>query len=83
MLSASFGALLVFAGAANVLLAWLPTPLHMVRTFAFFGTLFWTLGFAFYVFVEPVSFPILTSVAAVPMHALAWLTALMAEEDAA
>jgi hypothetical protein len=42
---------------------------------ALFGTVFWTAAFIPYAFVDPVIQPIVIAAIAVPLHALAWLTA--------
>jgi len=80
MLSVSFGLLLIFAGAANVVLAWSGAPLRTLRVFALFGTVFWTLAFIPFAFVDPVIQPIVAAVVAVPLHAIAYVTAAAAEE---
>ena len=39
------------------------------------GTVFWTAAFVPFAFVDPVILPIVIAAIAVPLHALAWLTA--------
>jgi len=79
MLSVSFGLFLVFAGFVPVSLAWIDAPGRTVRTIALFGTLFWTVTFGLYAFLDPVLGPLLIAACAVPLHALAWLTAQQQE----
>ena len=73
--SASFGLMLLFAGAADVLLAWTNAAPRTLKTFALFGTIFWTLAFIPYGFVDPVIQPIVIVTVAVPLHGIAYLTA--------
>ena len=81
MLSVSFGLLLIFTGAANVVLVWTRAPLHTLRAFALFGTVFWTLAFVPFAFVDPVIQPLVAAAVAVPLHGIAYLTAAAAEEE--
>ena len=78
LFSMSFGLLLVFAGTANVVLVSTRAPLRTLRAFALFGTLFWTLAFVPFAFIDPVIQPIVAAVVAVPLHAIAYLTAASA-----
>lgn len=73
--SVSFGLMLVFAGGVDVLLAWTNAELRTMRTFALMGTLFWTLSFIPYAFIDPVVQPIVIAIVAVPLHGIAYLTA--------
>lgn len=75
MFSVSFSLLLLFAGFANVLLAWTGAPARTLKVFALFGTVFWTLAFVPFAFVDPVIQPIVAAVIAVPLHAIAYVTA--------
>ncbi len=80
MLSVSFGLLLIFSGAANVVLAWTGAPPRTLRAFALFGTLFWTLAFIPFAFVDPVIQPLVAAIVAVPLHAIAYVTAAAAAD---
>lgn len=73
--SVSFSLLLLFSGSAAVMLAWIGSPPRILRSFALFGTVFWTAAFIPYAFPDPVILPIVIAAIAVPLHALAWLTA--------
>lgn len=78
--SVSFGLLLIFAGTANVVLVSTRAPLSTLRSFALFGTVFWTLAFVPFAFIDPVIQPIVAAVIAVPLHAIAYVTAAAAVE---
>ena len=80
--SVSFSLLLLFAGSTAVMLAWVGSPPRILRSFALFGTVFWTAAFIPYAFVDPVIQSIVVAVIAVPLHALAWLTADQAIKEA-
>ena len=73
--SVSFGLLLVFAGAVDMLLAWAHAPVRFIRTFALFATLFWTAAFVPFAFLDPVIQAIVVAAVAVPLHGIAYLTA--------
>lgn len=73
--SVSFGLLLIFAGAVDVVLAWTGAAPRTLRAFALLGTVFWTLAFVPYAFLDPVLQPILVALVAVPLHGIAFLTA--------
>ena len=73
--SVSFGLLLLFSGTVDVVLAWTNAEPRTLRTFALLGTLFWTLSFIPYAFIDPVIQPIVIVVVAVPLHGIAYLTA--------
>lgn len=73
--SVSFGLLLLFSGLVAVLLAWTYAEARTIRAFALFGTVFWTFAFVPFAFVDPVIQPIVLSIVAVPLHALAYVTA--------
>ena len=74
-LSLSTGLLLVFAGVVDLLLAWTDAPPRVVRAVALAATVFWTLAFAPYAFVDPVALLLVVAAVSVPLHGLAWLTA--------
>lgn len=76
--SVSLSLLLFFAGAADVLLAWLGAPPRILRAFGLLGTVFWTAAFAPFALVDPVLLPIVVSAVAVPLHGIVWLTAVEA-----
>ena len=73
--SVSFGLMLLFSGTVDVVLAWTNAEPRTMRTFALLGTLFWTLSFIPYAFIDPVIQPIVIVVVAVPLHGIAYLTA--------
>ena len=73
--SVSFSLLLLFVGSANILLAWTRAPARTLRVFSLFCTVFWTIAFVPFAFIDPVIQPIIVSAVAVPLHALAYLTA--------
>jgi len=75
LFSVSFGLLLLFAGCANVVLAWTNAPTPTLRAFALFGTIFWTLAFIPFAFIDPVIQSIVVAALAVPLHGLAYVTA--------
>ena len=80
MLSASFGLFLLFAGSVDVVLAWIYAPRRVVAALMLFATVFWTFAFVPLAFIDPVIQPVLIVIVAVPLHAIAYLTAV-AEED--
>ena len=75
MFSVGFGLLLVLAGAVDVLLARTSIPAPALRSLALFFTVFWTVAFGLFAFVEPVLQAILVCAVAVPLHAIAYVTA--------
>lgn len=75
MFSASFSLLLILAGAVDVLLAALPAQASVLRAFALLGTIFWTVAFVPFAFPEPVLHGVAIAAVAVPLHAIAYVTA--------
>lgn len=73
--SVSFGLLLLFAGTVDVVLAWTNAAARTMRSITLLGTVFWTLAFIPYAFIDPVLQPILVAIVAVPLHGIAFLTA--------
>lgn len=73
--SVSFGLLLLFTGAVDLLLAGIRADDRTVRAFALFSTLFWTAAFVPFAFVDPVIQPIVVALIAVPLHAITYVTA--------
>jgi hypothetical protein len=73
--SLSFSLLLFFVGSANIILPWTRAPARTLSAFSLFCTVFWTIAFVPFAFIDPVIQPIIVSVVAVPLHALAYLTA--------
>lgn len=73
--SVAFALLLFFAGTADVLLAWLDAPPRVLKAFALLGTVFWTVAFVPFAFIDPVLHPIVIAAVAVPLHGMAWLAA--------
>ena len=80
MFSVSFGLLLFFSGAMSVLMASIDVRPATMRAFALFGTVFWTVAFVPYAFVDPVIQSIVVAAVAVPLHGLAYVTAAQIEE---
>lgn len=80
--SASLAFLLLFAGGIDMVLAQTRAPAPVVRTLALFQTVFWTGAFGVFAFLDPVILPLLASVVAVPMHAIAYMTASLEMEMA-
>ena len=73
--SVSFSLLLLFSGSVGVMLSWIGSSPRVLRSYALLGTVFWTAAFVPFAFVDPVILPIVIAMIAVPLHALAWLTA--------
>lgn len=73
--SVSFGLLLLFTGAVDLVLAWLHADPRVVRAFALLGTLFWTAAFVPFALVDPVIQPIVVALVAVPLHGIVYVTA--------
>ena len=73
--SVSTSLLLLFSGAVGITLAWIASPPRILRGYALLGTVFWTAAFIPFAFLHPVVQPIVVAAIAVPLHALAWLTA--------
>jgi len=81
MFSVSFGLFLLFAGAVDLLLAFIRPHARVVRAFALLGTLFWTAAFVPFAFVDPVIQPIVVALIAVPLHAIVYVTAANPAEE--
>ena len=81
LFSISFGLLLLFAGSLNIVLAATRAPRPTLQAVALFATVFWTVAFVPFALIDPVLGPILVVIVAVPMHAIAWLTASQPEES--
>ena len=73
--SVSFALLLLFSGSVGFVLTWIGSSPRVLRSYALLGTVFWTAAFIPFAFVDPVILPTVTAAIAVPLHALAWLTA--------
>lgn len=70
----------LFAGIVDLVLALSTTPRRLVATLALIQTVFWTLAFVPFAFVDPVELPLLVVSVAVPLHGIAYLTAA-ADDD--
>jgi hypothetical protein len=81
MFSVGFGLLMVFGGVTGLLMAGERTPDETRRAYALTGTVFWTVAFGLFAFVDPVLQAILVSAVAVPLHAIAYVTAERAAEQ--
>lgn len=75
--SVGFALLLLFAGSVDLLVAGLRASARTQQAFALLGTLFWTVAFVPFALVDPMMLPIAVSLIAVPLHAIAYLTASM------
>lgn len=80
LFSTSFGLLLLFAGSLNIVLAATRAPRQTLQVVALFATIFWTLAFVPFALIDPLLQAILIAAVAVPLHAIAWLTASQPEE---
>ncbi len=67
----------------DVALAWTRAAARTIRSIALLATVFWTLAFVPYAFVNPVIQPIVVALIAVPLHGIAFLSAMAEEEEAA
>ena len=81
MFSVGFGLLLTFAGSTGILMAGERTLDETRRAFALLSTVFWTVAFGLFAFVDPVLQALLVSGVAVPLHGIAYVTAERAAGD--
>lgn len=81
MFSVSFSLLLFFTGAMDLLFARMEAPRRVLANVALFGTVFWTVAFIPYAFVDPVIQSIVIAAIAVPLHAIAYLAATLGDDD--
>ena len=81
MFSVSFSLLLFFAGSIDLLFARMEAPRKVLANVALFGTIFWTIAFVPYAFVDPVIQSIVVAFIAVPLHAIAYVAATIDEND--
>ena len=81
MFSVGFGLLLAFTGLTTVLMAGERTTGETRRSFALLSTVFWTVAFGLFAFVDPVLQALLVSAVAVPLYGIAHVTAERATED--
>ena len=81
MFSVGFGLLMAFGGLAGVLMAGSRTPDETRRAYALLSTVFWTVAFGLFAFVDPVLQALLVSAVAVPLYGIAYVTAERATED--
>jgi hypothetical protein len=72
--------MLFLAGSINLLFARSDIPRRFQANVALLGTVFWTIAFIPYAFVDPVIQSIVVAFIAVPLHAIAYLTATVSEE---
>lgn len=77
------GLLWVFAGLVDLVLAFSRAPGRLLARLSFLQTAFWTLAFIPFAFVDPVAGPLAIVAMAVPLHGIAYMTALMDGQDAA
>lgn len=73
--SVSTALLWLLAGVIDVVFAFADVPARVRTTLALVQTVFWTFAFVPYAFVDPVIQPLLVVALAVPLHAIAYLTA--------
>jgi len=78
----SFSLLLLFAGSVNLLLATRRTSHSTQRDYALLATIFWTAAFVPFALIDPVIQAIAVTMVGVPLHAIAWLTAMQAHIEA-
>ena len=79
--SLSFSLLLLFTGGANLLFARIRASAETLRALALWGTVFWTVAFIPFAFVDPVIQAIVIAAVAVPLHAIAYVTASIEAES--
>jgi len=79
--SVGFSLLFFFTGLTDLMLVWTRAPNRLLMRFALLGTTFWTVAFGLFVFVDPVVQAIIVSGIAVPLHAIAYWTASLADGD--
>lgn len=82
-MSVSMALLFLFAGCVTVLLGWIRPPLRVLSGYALFSTVFWTVAFSAWLFVDPVIQPVLAAGVVVPVFGLAWMTAQIADPSEA
>lgn len=75
MFSVGYGLLLGFAGVVDIVLARTAAQSSVLKSVALLGTVFWTIAFGLFAFVDPILQAILVSAVAVPLHAIAYVTA--------
>jgi hypothetical protein len=73
--SMGFALLFYFTGVGNLLLLWTKVPMETLRVFTLLETVFWTLAFGLFAFVDPVIQPIVVTAVAVALHGIAFVTA--------
>lgn len=73
--SASLALLFLFAGLVDVILVALAAPRRVVASVTLLQTVFWTVAFIPFAFVDPVLQPLAVVAVAVPLHGIAYLTA--------
>ena len=81
MFSVGFGLLMAFTGVADLILAGSSVENRTRRAFALMSTVFWTVAFGLFAFVEPVLQALLVSAVAVPLHGIAYVTAANAADE--
>jgi hypothetical protein len=65
----------------DVVLAQTRASASVIRPVALLGTVFWTVAFGLFAFVDPVLQAILVAAVAVPLHAIAYVTAEQEARD--
>ena len=80
MFSVSFSLLLFFTGGMDLLFSRIEAPRRVLAHVALFGTVFWTVAFIPFAFVDPVIQSIVVAFIAVPLHAIAYVTATLDED---
>lgn len=80
MFSVSFSLLLFGTGGMNLLFSRIEAPRRVLAHVALFGTVFWTIAFIPFAFVDPVIQSIVVAFIAVPLHAIAYVAATL-EDD--
>lgn len=76
------GLLWLFAGIADLLLVVSDVPQRLLARMSLLQTVFWTLAFVPFGFMEPVAGPLVVVALAVPLHGIAYLTASLDDRGA-
>ncbi|MBT8487760.1 MAG: hypothetical protein KJO65_02920 [Gemmatimonadetes bacterium] len=79
--SSSLALLFLFAGIVDLAAAFGDVPHRVQRGIALLQTVFWTVAFIPFAFVDPVIQPLIVVGLAVPLHGIAYITAEVAERE--
>ena len=78
--SVSMALLWIFGGLVDLVFALKDTPREVRARLALLQTVFWTVAFVPYAFIDPVIQPLMVVAVAVPLHGIAYLTATAPED---